>query len=488
MPRLYLSAAHKSSGKTTVGLGLARALTDRGLVVQPFKKGPDYIDPMWLTQAASPHRGAARADVHAPHRACLNLDPHLMSQESMLRAFAEAGTHADIALVEGNHGLFDGLSLDGRDSNAALARMLDAPVLLVIDARGITRGIAPLLLGYKAFDPALRIGGVVLNRVATPRHEHKLRAVIEHYVDLPVLGSIPEDPQLALQERQLGLIPCFETQHAEAHVQRVAAVIAQCLDLDAVVDLARSAPGGLDAAPPTAATSSHRPGEGLRVGIARDRAFGFYYPDDLSAFESLGATLVPFDALQDARLPDVDALFIGGGFPEMHIEALAGNASMRQSIRSAVEAGLPTYAECAGLMYLSRSLRWRHVQGEMVGVIPADALMHDRPVGRGYVTLRRTSAMPWCTWPASNATVHAHEFHHSTLEGLPQGMRHAWEVVRGHGIDGRHDGLVMHNMLASYTHLRDATGSPWVAHFLNFVQTCKASARALRVAGLAQAT
>ena len=475
MSRLYVSAAHRSSGKTTVAMGLVRALVDRGFAVQPFKKGPDYIDPMWLTLAARGSRPGAAARLRgAGVGVCLNLDPHLMDTETVLSEFARASADADLAIVEGNHGLFDGLSLDGRDSNAALARLLDAPVLLVVDVRGMTRGIAPLLLGYRAFDPALRLGGVLLNRVGGTRHEGKLRAVIEHYVGIPVLGAVADDPQMALAERHLGLAPCAETDEAEPRLRRIASRLSDQFDLAAVAELARAAPA-LDPGTALAAArglprhgaASPRPGAGLRVGVAMDRAFGFYYPDDLAAFASLGATLVPFDALHDARLPPVDALFIGGGFPETQAEQLARNASLRHDIRQAVVAGLPTYAECGGLMYLCRRLRWRGADHEMVGVIPADAVMHERPVGRGYVELQGRADHPWSTWK-DIATVQAHEFHHSALDGLPADTRFAWRVVRGHGIDGTNDGLLLHNLLASYTHLRDVARTGWVGHFLAF--------------------
>ncbi|MCW5636349.1 MAG: cobyrinate a,c-diamide synthase [Rubrivivax sp.] len=463
-PRLLVSAAHKSSGKTTVSLGLAAAWAAGGLVVQCFKKGPDYIDPMWLALASG--------------RPCHNLDPHLSAPEAIRQRVASASGGADLALVEGNKGLHDGLSLDGSDSNAALARMLGAPVLLVLDARGMTRGVAPLILGMQAFDRDVRIAGVVLNRVGGARHEAKLRAVIEHYTDVPVLGAVAEDRRLALAERHLGLLPCAEHASAAAWVADVAKLVGAQVDLARMRTLALPAPAAdlADLSPPV-----HRlHGARLRIGVARDRAFGFYYADDLEALRAGGAQLVFIDTLHDQRLPALDGLFIGGGFPETCLDALEDNPALRGALREAIRAGLPTYAECGGLMLLARSIRWRERTAEMVGVIPGDAVMHERPVGRGYVQLAETAAMPW---PASAGvpgpvTVRGHEFHHASLEGLPAGQRFAWRVQRGHGIDGRNDGLVVHNLLASFSHLRHGAGAMWVDRFLAHVAEVRARAHA----------
>jgi cobyrinic acid a,c-diamide synthase len=240
------------------------------------------------------------------------------------------------------------------------------------------------------------------------------------------------------------------------------------VDLPAVRAAAASAaPGFVALAPPAPA-----PLADLRIAIARDRAFSFYYPDDLAALEAAGAQLLPFDTLRDARLPEADGLFIGGGFPETCMDELSANVAMRTAVREAIEDGLPAYAECGGLMYLARSIAWQGRSARMAGVIPGDAVMRARPVGRGYAHLRQTAAMPWPLGSAG-AQVQGHEFHHSTLEGLPAGLDFAWQVTRGHGIDGRHDGLRLHNLVASYTHLRDVAGSHWAARFTAFVRECR---------------
>lgn len=452
MAALYLSAAHKSSGKTTVTLGLCRALSRHGLRLQLFKKGPDYIDPIWHALASG--------------RPSYNLDFRLMQPVEIDDLYNRHAAAADLALIEGNKGLYDGMDVAGSDSNAALAKQLNLPVVLVIDSLGITRGVAPLLLGYQSFDPAVRIAGVILNKVGGPRHEGKLRAVIEHYTDIPVLGAIPKDPRLLIEERHLGLVPGNEDAIAEQRIEAIADVTAAHVDL---VALRRAA----TAAPPARLCKSEpaRPASqpALRIAIARDRAFGFYYSEDIDTLINSGTELVPLDTLRDTALPDVDGLIIGGGFPESFIAGLAANHSLKQDIRQAVEAGLPVYAECGGLMYLSRSIRWNDQCGDMVGLIPGDAVMGSRPVGRGYASVRETGASPLGV--ITGREHQAHEFHHSHLENLPDGLTYAYDVTRGHGIDGRHDGYVQKNLLAAYCHRRGSGEHGWIRAFLAKART-----------------
>ena len=458
MKRLLVSAAHKSSGKTTVAIGLAAALAARGEVVQPFKKGPDYIDPIWLALAAD--------------RSCFNLDPYLSGADEIRAGFARRMAGATLGLIEGNKGLHDGLDLHGSNSNAALAVMLSAPVVLVIDARGMTRGIAPIILGFQAFTPRANIVGVILNQLGGTRHESKLRAVIEHYTDVSVVGAIPRDAALAIEERHLGLVPGNEAPEARKRVAAIAARMTSSVDLGRILELSAAAPP-LAVSPPAAAPAAAGPR--VRIAMARDAAFGFYYADDLELLGDAGADVVAFDALREPRLPDADGLFIGGGFPEMHLEALSANAPLRADIRRRVGAGLPTYAECGGLMYLARGIEWHGRRAEMVGAIPADIVMHERPVGRGYVHLRETGSSPW---PAGvpAAPVRAHEFHYSSVENLPGDARFAYAVERGYGIDGKRDGFVQGNLLASYAHLRSVAASPWAARFVDFVRSCRRGA------------
>ena len=473
MHRFLISAAHKSSGKTTISIGLSAALSSgqhgqHPRTVQPFKKGPDYIDPLWLSVAAG--------------RPCYNLDFFLSPDAELRDQFARHGHDAEICLVEGNKGLYDGLDLDGSNSNAALARLLDLPVVLVLDARGMTRGIAPLILGYQAFDRNIRIAGVILNRLGGRRHEAKLRAVIEHYTDVPVIGAVQEDAELALVERHLGLMPVNETAEAERHIAAIGERIAAQVDLERLLALSHTE---VRLTRPTPLRrNTERP---VRIAIARDAAFGFYYADDLDALASAGAQTVFFDTLRDSALPPCDGLLIGGGFPECFLDQLEANSALRADIRRAIEGGLPTYAECGGLMYLARKIEWKGKNAAMVGVIPGDIRMHGKPVGRGYVILEANANHPWrandnfagageTKRPATDAaTLHAHEFHYSSLSDLPADTRYAYAVRRGHGIDGHRDGVLLHRLLASYTHLRATSGCDWPAKFVQHVRDCIAA-------------
>ncbi len=457
MHRFLISAAHKSSGKTMVSIGLCAALAARGHAVQPFKKGPDYIDPMWLGQAAG--------------RPCRNLDLYLMENDDVVATFARHA--AEVNLVEGNKGLYDGLALDGSNSNAALAKLLDLPVFLVIDARGMTRGIAPLILGYQAIDKDIRIAGVILNNLGGKRHESKLREVIGHYTDVPVVGAIHHDEPLSIVERHLGLMPSNESHVANAKIRQIGEAVAEQIDLEMLLALSRKEPLPV---PHTAEVLPMPSGDKVRIAIARDRAFGFYYADDLDALEAAGAELVPFDALRDAHLPKVDGLYIGGGFPETCAAELEANSSLRAEIAQAIALGLPAYAECGGLMYLSRSIRYEGRSFDMVGAIPGDVQMHARPVGRGYVHLREDDTHPWPRPDAPARQIKAHEFHYSSLENLPGDCRFAYHVERGYGIDGGCDGIIVNNLLASYTHLRTIGSCYWATRFVAFVRLCKGQA------------
>lgn len=460
MAHLYLSAAHKSSGKTTVAIGLCRALSARGTRVQPFKKGPDYIDPLWLGQAAG--------------RPCFNLDYNTMSGEVIRDAFARESAGSDLALIEGNVGLYDSTRLAGGETNADLAKLLGAPVVLVIDCAGMSRGIAPLLLGYLAFDPEVWIAGVVLNKVGGSRHGANLRRAVEHFTDLPVLGLIERDPALAIAERHLGLMPSNETTQAETWVERIATLVADQVDLGALAQLAVGAQAPTASPAPRLAGAG---GEPVRIGVARDAAFGFYYPDDLRALVLGGAELLEFSPVSDPEPPDVDGLFIGGGFPEYRMTELEANRSMREAIGDFIARGGPVYAECGGLMYLSRALRWGTERRAMVGALNAEVEMRPRPQGRGYVRLRETDRFPW---PASSGRgdpglrgeIKAHEFHHSAILKPDPSWHYAYEVLRGSGIDGRHDGVVQGNLLACYSHLRDIN-TGWVDRFLTQVRRCR---------------
>jgi cobyrinic acid a,c-diamide synthase len=428
----------------------------RGLAVQPFKKGPDYIDPLWLARAAG--------------KACFNLDFFTMNQTEIQTCFDTHASVSDISLIEGNKGLFDGLDVAGSDSNAALAKLLSAPVVLVIDTNGMTRGIAPLINGYLDFDSDINIGGVILNKVGGSRHEGKLRAALERYSDIEVVGALGQDPALEIPERHLGLVPAIESKDADKTIERLATAVADGVNIDRLLEIAgTSGTTVADATAPAVTTNSD-----VRIAIARDAAFHFYYEDDLQAFAEAGAELVPFNTLNDAALPKVDGLFIGGGFPETHLPALAKNQSLRNDIRQQLAAGMPAYAECGGLMYLSQNIRWQDEAFDMVGIVPGDITVEKRPQGRGYVVLQETSHG---LWPApienhdnSNKQISAHEFHYARLDLECSTPNYAYNVIRGEGIDGEHDGLIIGNLVAGFVHQRSTSSNPWVDRFVAFVR------------------
>jgi len=450
IPRLVVSGPHRSAGKTTVSIGLLDAFRRRGLSVQPFKKGPDYIDPMWLTSASG--------------KDCRNLDFHMMGDENILRSFGSASAGVDIAIIEGNLGLFDGMDLEGYDSTAGLAHLLEAPVIMVVDASRMNRGIAPLLLGYTKFDPELEIAGVVLNKVGSARHESKLRKAIDRYVGTEVLGAIPgklED--IIVAERHLGLIPIKEDPALVEKIAVIGETVEKYCDLDRIHEIALTA-GQLPNVEPchrAAVTPS------VRIGVAMDRAFTFYYPENLEALESEGAELVPFSPLNDADLPQVNALYIGGGFPEVFMRQLEANVSMRRRIKEETEKGLPVYAECGGMMYLTRSITWNGERALMTGALPGDVEMTKKPIGLGYVTLDPTGE---CEWMKPEGRINCHEFHHSLVLNLPEDVRFAWKVTRGTGIKNGLDGMVYKNVLASYAHLYYCGAPVWAKDFVSLAK------------------
>jgi len=468
IPRLYISAAHKSSGKTTISIGVCALLTQQGYIVQPYKKGPDYIDPLWLSSATQ--------------RTCYNLDYNTMSKNDILSYVEQYSATADVSLIEGNMGLYDGVAIDGSNSNAAVAKLTKTPVILVVDAQGVTRGVAPLLQGYQGFDTELNIAGVIFNKVAGTRHEAKLIQMTETYTDLPVIGAVRRSADLVLIERHLGLQPFNESEQAQQQIETIAQQLIEQINLEQMLRYANS----VEDLPSLAHHTTYNVNKNsdnnitsakpLRIGICKDASFSFYYPDDLQALEQAGAQLVTINTLTDQELPYIDGLFIGGGFPEAKMEALSANTTMRSAIAAAIENGLPCYAECGGLMYLSQSIIWQGKQQAMVGIIPGDAVMHEKPQGRGYVKLRETAAMPWpkradCT---EEKTIAAHEFHYSKLQNtqgkLTKKGAFAYSVQRGTGIDGQNDGWLYKNLLASYAHIRDTSKHHWASRFVAFIR------------------
>ena len=454
-PRLVIAAPQGRSGKTTLTLGLCAALTARGLAVQPFKKGPDYIDPSWLTEAAG--------------RVCRTLDPFfLVSLEGVRQAFLRGARGADISLIEGNHGLYDSLDDEGTGSTAVVARWLQAPVILVVNAARMSRSVAALVRGYQDFEPETQVSAVILNNVAPgphrgkpSRHEHKLRNAIERYCRIPVVGALPRSDLLIIPDRHLGLVPRAEDNAFVPAIEACRDAVERHVDLDGVLNIARAAsptphvedlPLGAEAEP-----SGSRPRPAVaRIGVIRDRVFTFYYPENLEALVDAGGELFFIDALRDTSLPNVDVLYIGGGFPEMFMHELSANRHLRLDIWTAARSGLPIYAECGGLMYLARRILWEGRSAEMVGVLPCEVEMTSRSQGHGYVIAEAVEGNPFLL---AGTIIRGHEFHNSRIVNWQGKSSTAYRLERGNGLGDGRDGLVYRNVLASYTHLH-AAGSP----------------------------
>jgi cobyrinic acid a,c-diamide synthase len=442
-PNVLLAAPQGHSGKTLVSIALCAALKHRGLTVQPFKKGPDYIDPSWLTAAAG--------------RPCRNLDPVLMPEETMLLSFQRSCQGADVAIIEGAMGLYDGFDSGERGSTAQVARLLHSPVIMVVNTARMTQSVAALVSGYMHFQPDTDIAGVILNNVSGSRHERKLVAAIKQHCGIPVLGSVPREDSLFITERHLGLVPYREAGE-KAVISRIHHQLSGRLDLDGILDVARRAKS------PRATASPVTRGKAsvVRVGVMLDKVFNFYYPENLETLGQAGAELVFIDSLHDNELPDIDGLYIGGGFPEMFLQELEANSQLRDSIAKSIEDNLPVYAECAGLMYLCRGITWRHQRSEMVGVIPAEVEIRPRPQGHGYVRVEVAGKNP--LFPIG-LKFWGHEFHHSALV-VPGEFEFAYRLLRGKGIKNAMDGIVYKNVLAVYTHIH-ALGVPeWAEAFV----------------------
>ena len=443
-PRLVLAALRGGSGKTTLTLGLLAVWRQRGRDVVPFKKGPDYIDPAWHALAAG--------------RPCYNLDSFLMDQGAMLYSLAQHTTTAAGALIEGNRGLYDGLDAAGTFGTAELAKLIKAPVVLVVDCTMTTRTAAAIVLGCQKFDPDVDIQGVILNQIARPRHEGVLRAAIEHYCGIPVLGALPRLKCAVFPERHMGLMPPQEHTGACQAVVTAQNLVEKYLDHERLWEIALGAPPlPVTTYQPEYVSQSHS--QPVNIGILRDAAFQFYYPENLEALQGSGARLVEINALNDEVLPPLDGLYIGGGFPETNAAALARNLSFRQSLRAAIEAGLPVYAECGGLMYLGEHLIVQEQSHPMVGALPFSVLLEKKPQGHGYTVLEVDRPNPY--FPTGTKLL-GHEFHYSRIiESDLERLNLVFRLERGHGITGHRDGICYKNVLATYSHTHALATPVW---------------------------
>jgi len=456
-PRLVIAALRGGAGKTTLTAALAVALSKRGHAVVPFKKGPDYIDAAWLSLAAG-----------SP---CYNLDTFLMGSEQVVRSFSRHAPEGSLSLIEGNRGLYDGVNPEGEFSTAELAKLLNAPLVLLVDCDKVTRTAAAMVLGCRLLDPGVDIRGVILSRVGGSRHAAIIRKSIEDYCQLPVLGTVPRLRDLPFTERHLGLIPPQEHGSLEAALQRAEAIAEDYLDMEALIRIAGSAPPWkVDAFPRIAGSDPPDP-EPVTIGVIRDAAFQFYYHENLEALTDRGVKIVQISALEEKCLPELDALYIGGGFPETQAERLAENKVFRSSLLAAAEEGLPIYAECGGFIYLGESLTIGDVIYPMVGALPVAFGMEKRPQGHGYSSLEVDGLNPFFS---IGTRLHGHEFHYCRILSRNEAVGHtACHVSRGTGMDGKRDGLVRKNILAGFTHLH-ALGAPeWADALIAAARRCR---------------
>ncbi len=466
IPRILIAGDRSSAGKTTISIGIMSMLRDLGYVVQPFKVGLDFIDPSYHTEVTG--------------RYSRNLDGYLMSESAVCEVFSHAVEGADIAVIEGVRGLFEGLEATSDiGSTAQIAKLLKCPVILVINARSITRSTAALVSGYKSFDQQVNIAGVILNNIGSSRHGEKARDAIETYTNTPVIGEIPRNEAMKISMRHLGLIPALEGRRRlndfDERLRGIKNIIKEGVDIDRLIALAKSAeplkkPSVNLFQPRTCIESP-------KIGVALDEAFNFYYRDNLELLELAGAKLVYFSPVNDKSLPEVEGLYIGGGYPELFAQELEDNENMRASIKQASYEGLPIYAECGGLMYLTKEIKtdilgagnyhMAEMQSgsfEMVGVIPGKTIMgHKRVVNYNVGRFVRDNVIG----KAGNSFI-GHEFHHSEIVELPENTIFAIKLERGEGIKGELDGVLVKNTMAAYVHLHAASYTEFAGSFVDF--------------------
>ncbi|MCS7149304.1 MAG: cobyrinate a,c-diamide synthase [Caldimicrobium sp.] len=444
VPRLMISAPRGASGKTIFTLGLIKLLHDRGLRVSPFKKGPDYIDAGWLSKVAT--------------MPCRNLDLFLFDEDHNLYSLYRGSLNSDIAIIEGNRGLFDGVDVEGSCSTASLAKLLRTPVILVVDCTKATRSMAALVKGFVDFDLEVLIKGVILNHIARSRHENLIRSAIEKYTDVPVLGVIPRLRE-TVKERHLGLITSWE--RGLDFISELVEKLRENINLDAVIDIAKNVP---QLSIPIFHYKTE-PRYDVDVGVFYDPAFQFYYPENLEALSQLGANLIFIDSLKERALPSVSALYIGGGFPEVQAEILAENKSLRGDVKTAAENGMPIYAECGGLIYLGEEIEWHGKRYPMTGVLPIKFKVDQSPRGHGYVIAKVQTPNPY---HEKDTIIKGHEFHYSYPSEVRDGhkMSFVLQLEKGYGFKAGVDGIIYKNVFAGYTHIHTFSVKYWAENFL----------------------
>ena len=449
-PRLVLAGLSGGSGKTIVSLGVCRAAVDAGIRVRPFKKGPDYIDAHWLALAA-------KASVS-------NLDPFLFPARRIQDLFHARMQGHDLAIIEGNRGLFDGKDVDGSCSTAELARVLDAPVVIVVDCTKATRTMAAIVMGCTMFEPRLDLRGVILNRIAGSRHETVVRSSIERYTDLKVFGALPKMTDNPIPERHMGLISDQDFTQAEHAFPRLYSFVSDHLDLPALFSVADTPKPLPTTCRPLFPPSVTDPGS-VTIGYVRDASLWFYYQENLEALEAAGARLVSLSLLESTSWPALDGLYLGGGFPETLAKRLSENSVMLERVRSFSRSGMPIYAECGGFMYLCRDLEYQGAVYPMAGIFPVSTKFCPKPQGLGYVKGGVTVSNPF--YPVGTSLL-GHEFHYSRSAPVDsQSLVPCLDLERGQGVCTHLDMLLAQNTLAGYTHIHAFSHPQWANRFVD---------------------
>ncbi|MBU0993706.1 MAG: cobyrinate a,c-diamide synthase [Proteobacteria bacterium] len=453
-PGIVISALRGGSGKTILSIGIIAALKDGGKKVTPFKKGPDYIDAGWLGLAAG--------------QPCYNLDTFLLDIPTVKHSFYTHAAQSEISIIEGNRGLYDGIDTEGTTSTAETSKLLSLPVILCLDCTKTTRTMAAAVLGCKNFDPEVDIKGVVLNRVAGSRHETILRTNIEYHCGIPVVGSVPKLRSHDFPERHMGLVPTHEHEWATNSINAAAQIAKNHIDLDTIVQIANQAAAKVKPDLHQITLSGKLPllknknktsrSKQVKIGIFRDSAFQFYYPENLEALSEAGSELVYISPLEDQRMPeDIDGVYVGGGFPETHARELSQNVTFREGLKALAEKGFPIYAECGGLMYMGKKLILEDESYDMTGILPIIFGFSKKPQGHGYTIIAVDKENPFFK---PGTEIRGHEFRYSrVIEWESANVNTVFEMKRGTGIQGKRDGISYKRVLATYTHLH-ALGTP----------------------------
>ncbi len=463
VPGVVIAGLRGGSGKTIISLGITAAWKNSQIKVSPFKKGPDYIDAGWLSRAAG--------------RPCYNLDTYLCDPQVVINSYLTHSSGTDICVVEGNRGLYDGIDLDGSTSTAELAKLLNLPVLLVLDCTKSTRTMAALLMGCQQFDPDINICGVVLNRVAGIRHENKVRANIERFCKIPVYGAVPKLKESDFPERHMGLVTSEEHSFSNTAIQAAEKVARDNIDLDSLYQTVlgygtkTQRNEKIPVAPEGLKNQSSK--DQVTIGIIRDSAFQFYYPDNLDALAKLGADIVFISPLTQKNIPPVDAIYMGGGFPETHAPQLADNKVFRDGLKALAQKGLPIYAECGGLIFLGESIQLKDITYPMSGILPIRFGLSRKPQGHGYTEVEVAHDNPFY---AKGETLRGHEFRYSRILSIDYSDEDmAFRMERGKGILEKKDGFFKYNTFGTYTHIH-ALGSPsWAPSLVNKARIYKSS-------------